>query len=401
MGLFTRRDVRAESSEAVVPHRSPSRLGPLLGRARTAPLPANLSTLATVDSWPYLGTARAAALSIPTVSTCRDLIVGAAVQMSVYRFRGLERIPNGKLLTQPDPDTIWSATLAGLVEDLIYDGRGYWLVLARDGVSTERNPDGLPVRARWIPTSSIVPELSSNMGAYSRLDGYRISGIDGLVDPEDVIRFDSPLPGRLAYGADAIANALALEAKANRLANVDLPAGTLTNTGAEVDETEADYQVERFETQRANRTVAFLQNLEYERTELSAEDLQLIEARANAATEMARLHNVPVALAAASPSGGATAMLYANLGTMLALLVSNAVEPYLVAIEQTLSRDDVSAQGQGVAFDRMTFLRSDPTELREYVVELVKEAVISAEQGRAILGIAETTAASDLEQGTV
>lgn len=371
-----------------------------MGRARTSSLPANLSTLATVDSWPYLGTPRASALSIPAVSSCRDLIVGAAVQMSVYRFRGLERIPNGKLLTQPDPDTIWSATLAGTIEDLIYDGRGYWLVLARDGVSTERNPDGLPVRARWIPTSSIVPELSSNMGAYSRLDGYRIAGIDELVDPEDVIRFDSPLPGRLAYGSDAIANALALEAKALRLSNVDLPAGTLTNTGAEVDETEADHQVERFETQRANRTVAFLQNLEYERTELTAEDLQLIEARGNAATEMARLHNVPVALVAASPSGGASAMLYANLGSMLALLVSNAVEPYLVAIEQTLSRDDVSAQGQGVAFDRMTFLRSDPRDLQEYVVELVKEAVITAEQGRAILGIAETTAASDLEQGT-
>jgi hypothetical protein len=94
-------------------------------------------------------------------------------------------------------------------------------------------------------------------------------------------------------------------------------------------------------------------------------------------------------------------MLYANLGSMLTLLVSNAVEPYLVTIEQRLTCEDVTPIGQGVAFDRMAFLRSDPKELQEYVVGLVKEAVISAEQGRRILGIPEDASASDLEQGTV
>ncbi len=405
MKLRRSRAVSAASSEAVVPHRAPRRLSPLGGGIRVPTFalqsPAASPHLETVDSWPYFGTSRAAALAIPSVSSCRDLIVGAVVSMAPYRFRGLQRIPNGRLLTQPDPDTILAATLAGLVEDLIYDGRGYWLVLARDGQGTERLPDGFPVRARWIPTTMIRPELSGNMGAYSRLEGYRIDGISGIVEPGDVIRFDSPIPGILGRSSDAIANALGLEAKAQRLADVDLPAGTLTNTGAEVDEDEADHQVERFETARREHTVAFLQNLEYERTELSAEDLQLVEARANAATEMARLHNVPVSLISASPSGGASAMLYSNLGSMLTLLVSNAVEPYLVTIEQRLSCEDVTPQGQGIAFDRMTYLRSDPKELQEYVVDLVKEAVISAAQGRTILGIPEDESASDLEQGTV
>jgi HK97 family phage portal protein len=389
--------VAAESSVAVVPHRAPLALSPRIPRF-AATRPAASPNLAEVTSWPYFGTPRAAALSIPTVSTCRDLIVGAVVQMELHRYRDLDRIEKGKLLTQPDPDTTWAATIAGVVEDLIYDGRAYLLVLARDGISTERNPDGLPVRARWIPTTAITPEVSRSTGAYSRLDGYRVQGISGIVEPQNVIRFDSPLPGRLAHGADAIANALELEAKAARLSSVDLPAGVITNEGAEIGETDADELIARFEAARAEHTVAFLQNAKYERTELSAEDLQLIEARANAATEMARLHNVPVALVAASPSGGASAMLYSNLGSQLALLVSNAVAPYLAAIEQTLSRDDVSPQGNRVAFDVAAFLRSDPDALKTYVIELLEKQVIDRVEARAMLGIASPT---NLQPGTV
>lgn len=398
--LTRRRVIEAEAgTREIVPRRASAITLPRVP-SFTLTRPAESLNLETVTAWPYLGTSRAAALSIPTVSTCRDLIVGAVVQMGVYRYRGGEKITSGKLLDQPDPDTTWAATIAGLVEDLIYDGRGYWLVLARDGISTERNRDGLPVRARWIPTTMIVPELARDMGAYSRLEGYRIEGIRGLVDPEDVIRFDSPLPGVLAKGADAIAAALDLEQKAARLATIDLPAGTLTNTGAEVGDDDADAIVDRFEQARAEHTVAFLQNVEYERTELSAEDLQLIEARANAATEMCRLHNVPVAAASASPSGGASAMLYANLGSMLTLLVSSAVAPYLAAIEQTLSRDDVSPQGNAVAFDVPTFLRSDPKELQEYALGLLEAGAIDRDECRSMLGISALGAAN-LQPGTV
>jgi hypothetical protein len=365
--------------------------------------PAASPNLETVSSWPWIGTPRAAALSIPTVATCRDLIVGAIVQMGVYRYRGVERTEPGRLITQPDPDTTWAAMLAGTVEDLIYDARAYWLVLAHDGIRTERNPRGLPVRARWIPTSAIAPELERDRGAYSRLKGYRVDGIRGLVDPELVIRFDSPLPSVLAKGATAIANALALEERAARLAAVELPAGVIENEGAELNEDEAQALIDAFESARREHTVAFLQHAKYTRTELNAEDLELVAARANAATEMARLHNVPVTMASASPSGGASAMLYSNLGSQLSLFVSNAVSPYLVAIEQTLSRDDVTPLGTRVAFDVAAFLRSDPEELKKYALELKTAGVIDAAEARAMLGIPSSSSgsAADLQPGSV
>lgn len=361
--------------------------------------PAASPNLASVSSWPIFGTSRQAALSIPAVAMCRDLIVGAAVQMQVFRARGGERLDPGPLLRQPDPDTTWAATLGGTIEDLIYEGRAYWLVLARDGVATERNPDGLPVRARWIPIADVTPKLSPDVGSYSRLEGYEINGIDGVVQPENVIRFDSPLPGVLFKGAQAIANALNLEDAAARMSSIDIPAGTLTNEGAELSETEAEELVAAFELARRNHTVAFLQGITFERQQLTAEDLELVAARAHAATEMARLHNMPVAAIASSPSGNGSPILYANLGAELALIVSQAVAPHLTTIEQTLSLPSVTPNGQTVAFDVAAFLRSDPAALQEYVLGLVKESVVSIEEGRRMLGIG--AAPANLQPGTV
>jgi hypothetical protein len=72
-----------------------------------------------------------------------------------------------------------------------------------------------------------------------------------------------------------------------------------------------------------------------------------------------------------------------------------------VAIEQTLSRDDVTAQGQGVAFDRARFLRSDPKDLQAYVLELREAGLLDDDEARSILGIAAASSASDLQPGTV
>lgn len=340
------------------------------------------------------------ALTIPTAKTCRDLIVGAAVQMGVGRFRGGERIELGSLLSQPDPDTTWSATLAGTVDDLIFYGRAYWIVLAYDGQGTEQNPRGFPVRARWIPYSEVVIEVDDNGGAYSRLIGYRITGIDGVVPPEQVIRFDSSLPGVLAFGARAISSANAIEAAARRFADVQLPAGVLQNEGTELGPDEAADVVTAFENARASNAIAFLQSITYERTDISADDLQLIEARALADTEIARLFNTPVAMVSASPTGNSASLLYQNLSSQLAIFVSNAVAPHLTTVEQTLSLPSVTPRGQSVAFDVQAFLRSDPQAAADYAMQLYAADLVTRDEARGYLGI-PSTVAPGLEPGRV
>ena len=105
----------------------------------------------------------------------------------------------------------------------------------------------------------------------------------------------------------------------------------------------------------------------------------MIEARANVATDVARLFNVPVAMIGASPSGNASALLYSNLSQQLAIFVATAVAPHLRTIEATLS--DVLPRGQSVAFDVQTFLRSDPQAAADYAIALLGAGVIDRRRG--------------------
>jgi phage portal protein BeeE len=342
-------------------------------------------------AWIAEGVSRETALSIPSVAACRNLVVGTVVQLGLYRYRAGERLDPGWLLSKPDPSTTLPATLGGTVDDLAFYGRAFWRVLERDS-------EGYSTRARWTPLVDVTPETRDAAGSYAIVTGYRIAGV-GTVDPPDVIRFDSPIPGILDVGGRTLAAALELESAARRLASVELPAGTLTNTGQELSPAEAQAVIADFEEQRRAHGLAFLQGYEYSRENLSPADLQLVEARANVATDVARLWNVPVAMIGASPSGGASALLYSNLSQQLAVLVSGAVAPHLRTVEATLS--DALPRGQSVAFDVQAFLRSDPQAAADYAIALAGAGIISTVEARSLLGIPSAATSADLTPGKV
>jgi len=341
-------------------------------------------------SWIAEGISRELALSVPACAACRNLVVGTATQITPYRYRGGERLDPGWLLTRPDPSMTWPATLAGTVDDLAFHGRAYWRVLDRD-------PEGFPRRARWTPYLDVTPETVSTGGSWQELTGYRIAGV-GQVAVADVIRFDSPLPAILVFGAPTFAQAIANRDKARRLASTDLPAGVLTNEGTELGDDEAADLIAKFQAARANNGVAFLQGMSYSKEASSAADSELVAQQSDDATNVARLWNVPVAMVGASPSGNASALLYSNLSQQLAILVSSAVQPYLRAIEETLS--DVTPTPQSVAFDVQTFLRSDPQAAADYAIALYGAGIITLEEARGYLGV-PASAAPDLAPGKV
>jgi len=343
-------------------------------------------------AWVAEGISRETALSIPAVTACHKLLIGTVIQLGIYRYRAGERLDPGYLLTRPDPSTTWVSTIGGTVDDLIYYGRAYWLILERDS-------EGYPTRARWTPVNDVTPESTSNGGSYSYLVGYKIAGYQGLVAPADVIRFDSPLPAILDVGGTTLVEALELRDKARRLASIDLPAGTLTNEGAELSEDEAAEVIAAFQAARRENQIAFLQGMSYSRENATAAEDELTARIADSATSIARLFNVPVAMIAASPSGNASALLYSNLSQQLAILVATAVAPYLRAIESTLA--DSLPRGQSVAFDVQTFLRSDPQAAADYVIALLAAGLITVTEGRGMLGIPSSPPAADLTPGRV
>lgn len=328
---------------------------------------------------------RDSAMALPVLASCRNLVCGTVGQLDVQRSRAGVVLEPGALLTRPDPDTTWAEAIEWTVDDLAFHGRAYWLVLAFDGQATDRNPRGLPVRARRVPPWCVQVNTSSDAAAYTRIESYVIGGT--TIDPSGVIAFAAGHEGILKYGARAIASASALEDAARRFSDVELPAGTLENTGHELSRSEADDLVAGFEAARRSRTVAFLQGIKYTREQIMPADLQLVEARAQSATDLARLWNMPVALVSASPTGGASAMLYANLSSTQALLLNLAVAPYLRAIEGALSSEDVTARGQAVHFQTGQWLRTDPQAAGDYVTTLLAENVITVAEARSFLGL--------------
>ena len=332
------------------------------------------------------GVSRDVAMQVPTVATCRNLIAGTISQMGIKRHRQGDVLERGTLLTQPDPSTTWTDTIDHTIDDLLFHGHSAWLVLARDGISTEMNPGGHPVRARHIPADAITRLTSDRISDYDVVQGYEIGGTK--VRKEDVIWFDAGHEGILTFGARAIAQAYDLEGAAARMASMELPAGVLRNQGAELGPDEAQQLVTAFTQARKSNHIAFLQGIDWEATPLNSHDLQMVEARALAATEIARLFNVPVSMVGASPSGNAAAMLYANVSSQWTAFVKQACAPIIVALEQTLSLNSVSPRGQAINFEVAQFLRSDPEAAVSFTTQLIGSEVITPEEARSFLGIA-------------
>ena len=116
----------------------------------------------------------------------------------------------------------------------------------------------------------------------------------------------------------------------------------------------------------------------------SAVDMQLTEGRQQAVLEIARLTGVPHGLLAASPTG--STMTYRNIeGENQQAL--QAMAPYLVAIEQRLSSDDVVPHGQSVRFDLTELMRPATGDLVTMIQTLYPMGLIGADEARSLLGM--------------
>ena len=357
------------------------------------------SAAADFQTLTRLGLNRETAMGVPSAAACRNLICNTIAQLDLDRYRDADRLPDGLLITQPDPSCTWTTPITRTVDDLIWYGRSAWIILARDGIATDQNPYGRPVRARRVSGSSVEPIYSQNLTDYNAITGYYINGT--RVDARDVIYFDAGHDGVLNYGARTISAAIALEDAARRFATVELPAGILQNVGHELGPDEAADVVQAFQLARRENAIAFLQNVEYTRADLNPQDLQLVEARAHADTAIARLFSVPVSMIGASPTGNSSSLLYANVSQNMAQFVQTACAPYINAIERTLSLDSVIPAGQQTRFDVQAFLRTDPEAATAYATTLLGSGVISVDEARGYLGIPSTNTTPDLTPGRI
>lgn len=327
---------------------------------------------------------RKQAMQVPAFARGRNTICTTIASLDLVAWRGRERLPRA-LLTQPDPATTRQHTLAWTVDDLLCRGVAWWRVLDVD-------TQGYPAHARWVRGDRVTLQRDGRVF------------VDGDDVTDEMIRFDGPHEGVLAFGAQVIRGALALEDAVVRYAKSPQPSTLLYDKRP----IEGDYVIDPDEGQKAldswnrgNATTA----VRYLNRALGAEpfgwnpsELDLTAARQQAAVQVARLLGMP-SREVNAPSE--TGMTYSTTQADRQNLVDITLAGYLVAIEQRLSMPDVTPRGWSVRFDRDGFTTGTRSDRLTDAALLVSSGLGAVNEARQLyLGLDPIAGGDDLQPAT-
>ena len=321
----------------------------------------------------YAYVSREEALSVPALQRCRNLLSGTigAIPLELYKKSTNEELGSPAWLDQPSYSQPRSVTIAFTVESLLLYSQAFWKVVE---VYQE---DGRPSRFEWIANNRVTITLDSTN---TFVKSYAVDGttlpMDGL---GSLVTFQSLLPGILNTGVQTIRAAIDVQKAAAIAANSPMPSGVLRNNGADLDPKEVQGLLASWKNARNNRSTAYLTStLEYQPTSFSPKDMMYNEAIQNLATEIARLCNVPAYYVSAEMNNS---MTYANVQDERKQFLSLSLQPFITAIEDRLSMDDITARGNVVKFDiDKNFLRTDPLQELAVIEKLLTLNLITPEQ---------------------
>ena len=321
----------------------------------------------------YAFVSREDALSVPALQRCRNLLAGTigAIPLELYRKSTNEEIGSPAWIEQPSYSQPRSVTIAYTVESLLLYSQAFWKVVE---VYQE---DGRPSRFEWIANNRVTITLDSTNTFV------RSYAVDGITLPMDglgsLITFQSLLPGILNTGIQTIRAAIDVQKAAAIAAATPMASGYIKNTGADLDPKEVQGLLAAWKNARNNRSTAYLTStLEYNAVSFSPKEMMYNEAIQNLATEIARLCNVPAYYVSAEMNNS---MTYANVQDERKQFLLLSLQPFITAIEDRLSMDDITARGNVVKFDiDKNFLRTDPLAELAVIEKLLALNLVTQEQ---------------------
>ena len=318
----------------------------------------------------YYAIDRNNAIQVPALARARNLIVGtiASMPLELYRKSTGEELGKPVWLDQPCINQPLSTTLSWTLDSLFFYGVAYWRV-------TERYAeDGRPARFEWLSYNRVTPEYSADMHSITH---YLVDG--EYCSNQDMITFQSFDEGILARGSITIRAALDLEKASQVAAATPMPTGYIKNTGADLDAKEAQGIIAAWNQARKSRSTAYLTStLEYNVAQFTPKDMMYIEGKQDYATQIARLCNVPAYYLSAENNNS---MTYSNVLDERKQFVAMSLQPYMSVIEDRLSMNDITANGNIVKFDSdKSFLRVDPMERLLVTEKLLSLGLITIEQ---------------------
>jgi HK97 family phage portal protein len=315
---------------------------------------------------------RHAAMSVPAVKRCRDLLCTVGTIPLEYKKASTgEEIPAPRWVKQLSKHQPQFVTISYLVDSLLFFGQAFL------EITETYQEDNRGSVFEWVANTRVTTEVDP-YGQF--VTQYSVDGIprpmSGLGSLVTIQSFNE---GILTTGARTIQAAIDIQKAASIAAGTPVPSGYIRNSGADLPPAEVQGLLASWKAARQNRSTAYLTStLQYETVGFSPKDMMYNEAIQNLATEISRLCGIPSYYLSADQN---TSMTYANILDERKQLVALAFQPYISAIEQRLSMDDISTAGHYVKFDLdSSFLRVEPMERLLVLEKMLSLGLISTEQ---------------------
>ena len=317
------------------------------------------------------------ALQVPTVAKCFQLLTGTigGIPLNLYNKTTGEELGSPIWLQQPDIRQPRSVTIAYTVQSLAAYGQAFWQV------KSQYSDDGRPARFEWVANTRITTKLNarSTEVEFYMLNGEALpnSGVGSL------ITFQNLFPGVLQTGARTIQAALDLERAAAISAATPMPTSIIKNNGADLPEAQIQGILAGWKAARQSRSTAYLtSSLELQTFGFSPSEMMYDEAKQSLSTEICRLMNVPAYMASSDAN---KSMTYQNVLDARKEFYAYTLAPYVCAIEDRLSMNDVSNAQNLVRFDvNQTFLRADTMERLNVIEKMLGLGLITLDQAMAM-----------------
>ena len=322
-----------------------------------------------------VGIDRNFALQVASVSRCRNLVAGviSSIDLALYKKSTGEKLGSPVWLEQPDIRQPRSVTIAATVDSLIFYSVAYWRVTSLYA------DDGRPSGFEWVANNRVTyttNEYGTEVKDYF-VDGNLVpmAGIGSLVT------FQSLIPGVLQTASTTIRAAYDIQKAAAVSAATPMPTGVLKNNGADLPEAQVQGLLAAFKSARQNRSTAYLTStLEYVPTSFSPKDMAYTEASQYLSNEIARSMNVPAYMISSDMNNS---MTYQNIIDGRKEFVAYSLQPYISAIEDRLSMNDITNSQNQVRFAvDDTFLRVDAKDRLDIIEKMLNLNLIDVDQAR-------------------
>ena len=324
-----------------------------------------------------IGIDRNFALQVASVSRCRNLVAGviSSIDLALYKKSTGEKLGSPIWLEQPDQRQPRSVTIAATVDSLIFYSVAYWRVTSLYA------DDGRPSGFEWVANNRVT--FTTNQYGTEVKDYF----VDGQLVPMggigSLVTFQSLIPGVLQTAGTTIKAAWDIQRAASVSAATPMATTILKNNGADLPETQIQGLLAGWNSARKNRSTAYLTStLTAENIGFSPRDMMYNEASQYLATEIARAMNVPAYYISADMNNS---MTYQNILDGRKEFVAYSLQPYISAIEDRLSMNDITNSQNQVRFAvDDTFLRVDAKDRLDIIEKMLNLNLISVEQARSM-----------------